>query len=155
MRGKPVSAAAGFQVDMKMYKAPDYRCLKPGRGNPKKWPHYDMPGLRAAKTEEELKKVEVIPFDVNFFNLEDPKVFKAFTDPKKGIGLWKKTYGFDYAAFIPGKGGKANMNKCQQECLKAEYSKFAKDCKADKGFFKCCLLGYNILISMFYNFFNS
>ena len=144
-----MSAAAGFLVDMKMYKAPDYRCLKPVKGNPKKWPHYDMPGLRAAKTEEELKKVEEIPFDVNFFNLEDPKVFKDFTDPKKGLALWKKTYGFDYAAFIPGYQGAANMNSCQQDCLKAEYSKFAKDCKADGGFFKCCLLGYTIPILYF------
>ena len=51
-------------IDMRMYKAPDYRCLKPKPGLPSsKWPHYDMEQHRAAKSVEELNKVDEIPFD--------------------------------------------------------------------------------------------
>ena len=47
-----------------MYKAPDYRCLKPKPGLPSsQWPHYDMEQHRAAKSIEELNKVDEIPFD--------------------------------------------------------------------------------------------
>ena len=49
---------------MKMYKAPDYRCLKPKPGLPSsQWPHYDMEQYRAAKNITELNNVEEIPFD--------------------------------------------------------------------------------------------
>ena len=101
-KSKAISAKTGFLTDMKMYKAPDYRCLKPKkRLHPKKWPHYYMPEFRAAKNKTELKKVEEVPFDINFLNMEDPKVFKAMTDPKKGPRLWIKTYGMDFADFLP------------------------------------------------------
>ena len=61
---KELSAATGFLVDMKMYKFPDYRCLKPNPEIPSsKWPHYDMVQYRAAKSAEELEKVAEIPFD--------------------------------------------------------------------------------------------
>ena len=51
-------------IDMRMYKYPDYRCLKPKPGLPSsQWPHYDMEQHRAAKSLEELDKVEEIPFD--------------------------------------------------------------------------------------------
>ena len=60
----------GYQTDMKMYKAPDYRCLKPKEGLPSsEWPHYDMKQHRAARTSEELEKVEEIPFDKEFDNI--------------------------------------------------------------------------------------
>ena len=69
-----LSAKAGYEVDMKLYKAPDFRCLKPlPMKPPQKWPHYDMPQFRQAKTAKELKQVKTHPFDINFFNLEDPK----------------------------------------------------------------------------------
>ena len=59
-----VNAATGYLVDMKMYKYPDYRCLKPKPGLPSsQWPHYDMEQHRAAKSVEELKRVDEIPFD--------------------------------------------------------------------------------------------
>ena len=49
---------------MRMYKYPDYRCLKPKPGLPSsQWPHYDMEQHRAAKSVEELNKVDEIPFD--------------------------------------------------------------------------------------------
>ena len=45
-----ISAKSAFEVDLKMFKGPDYRCLKPKKGvSPDKWPHYYMPELRAAK----------------------------------------------------------------------------------------------------------
>ena len=50
-----ITAKIGFQTDMRMYKAPDYRCLKPIPSmHSSKWPHYDMIGFRAAKTKQEL-----------------------------------------------------------------------------------------------------
>ena len=50
-----VNAKIGFQTDMRMYKAADFRCLKPSASVPSsKWPHYDMVGYRAAKTRAEL-----------------------------------------------------------------------------------------------------
>ena len=78
--GSP-SAILGFSTDIKMYKSNDFRCLKPKDGVPiEKWPHYEMHGYRAAKTEEELDEVEEIPFDKYFFNFEDPEVLNAMTD---------------------------------------------------------------------------
>ena len=45
-----ISAKSAFEVDMKMFKGPDYRCLKPKKGvSSQKWPHYYMPQFRAAK----------------------------------------------------------------------------------------------------------
>ena len=51
------TAAFGFLTDQRMFKNPDFRCLKP---NPKipssKWGHFEMHGYRAAKTKAELGK---------------------------------------------------------------------------------------------------
>ena len=59
-----VDAMTGYMTDMKMYKAPDYRCLKPMKNLPSSvWPHYDMEQHRVAKSIEELNKVEEIPFN--------------------------------------------------------------------------------------------
>ena len=44
--------------------------------------------------------------------MEDPKVFKAFTNPKSRFELWKKTCGFDFVTFLEGPGGKANVSQC-------------------------------------------
>ena len=64
MYKKDVDAKTGYLVDMKMYKAPDYRCLKPKEDLPSsEWPHYDMEQHRAAKTTEDMEKVGEIPFD--------------------------------------------------------------------------------------------
>ena len=82
-----------------------------------------------------------MPFDVNFFNMEDPAVFKKMRDKRKGPSLWKKTYGFDYTAFIPGKDGLSDLHKCHVHCLKEEYGEFAQKCKREGGFFKCCVIG--------------
>ena len=74
-------------IDMRMYKAPDYRCLKPKPGLPSsKWPHYDMEQHRAAKTVEELKKVGEIPFDKesSLFSSKiifDPSFLNAYYKP--------------------------------------------------------------------------
>ena len=97
-------AVIGFSIDKLMYKKNDFRCLKPKDGVPiEKWPHYEMHGYRAAKTEEELSKVQEIPFDKNFFNFEDPEVLNSFTDGSdNSVNLWKKTYGFDWGVWRRG-----------------------------------------------------
>ena len=106
-----------------------------------------MPEFRAAKNKAELRKVEEVPFDKHFLNMEDPKVFKAMTNPKHGPKLWKKTYGMDFVDFLPVVNltivdgltlYSASMHKIHKHCLAAEYGKFALDCKKNGGFFKCC-----------------
>ena len=124
------------------YKRFDNRCLKPVKNKPpREWPHYDMEQFRAAKTEEELKNVTEIPFDINVFNFEDPKVYKKFMDIKRGPNMWKKVYGFDTVKFGVGYRALGSMLLAKKDCLKAEYSKFAQKCKKNMGFFKCCMFG--------------
>ena len=126
---------------MKMWKYYDFRCLKPKKDlTPEKWPHYEMIGYRAAKTKEELQRVKEIKFDKYFFNLEDPKVWKDMTDVKKASRIWKKTYGFNFAALTEGKDGNANNTKCMIDCFKSEQRSFARQCKRKGGLFKCCRL---------------
>ena len=134
------TAVAGYSTDMRMYKTYDFRCLKPKDGVPiENWPHYEMHGFRAAKTEEELKEVVEIPFDKYFFNFEDPEVLNDLTDGSdKGLELWKKSYGFDWAAWTLGHGANESLTKTREHCLKAEYGNYAQDCKTHGGFFKCC-----------------
>ena len=49
---------------MKMYKFPDFRCLKPKVGVASSlWPHYEMTGHREARTVQQLQAVEEIPFN--------------------------------------------------------------------------------------------
>ena len=142
--GSP-SAILGFSTDIKMYKSNDFRCLKPKDGVPiEKWPHYEMHGYRAAKSEEELEEVEEIPFDKYFFNFEDPEILNAMTDgTEKGLNLWKRTYGWDWAAWIPSSftfsSSATDLPKGREHCLQAEYDDFAQNCKNNGGFFKCCL----------------
>jgi len=96
-------AAHGFSTDNRLYKNYDFRCLKPKSGvDSSKWPHYEMKGFRKANTKKELNKVQEIPHDINFFNFEDPKVFKEFTKGKD-TQIWKKTYGFDKTFRVDGK----------------------------------------------------
>ena len=138
-----VNARIGFQTHLRMYKYQDFRCLKPKLNvDSENWPHYDMTGYRAAKSKQELENIKEIKFDKNFFNFEDPKVFRAMTDSRKGIQLWKKTYGFDYATFVEGFEAIQNNTKCSLQCLKAEQSFFASKCQKIGGIFKCCLLSY-------------
>ena len=62
-----IGAATGYLVDLKMYKFPDFRCLKAKAGvGSSEWPHYEMAGHRAARTERELEKVEEIPFNKEY-----------------------------------------------------------------------------------------
>ena len=143
--GSP-SAILGFSTDIKMYKSNDFRCLKPKDGVPiEKWPHYEMHGYRAAKTEEELEEVEEIPFDKYFFNFEDPKVLNAMTDgTERGLNIWKRTYGWDWAAWVPGHGKTATLSKSRKHCLLAEYGSYAQNCKKNGGLFKCCITGFRL-----------
>ena len=71
-RWKGVDAATGYLVDMRMYKYPDFRCLKPKHGVPSsQWPHYDMEQHRAARTPKELERVKEIPFDKEYIHRMD------------------------------------------------------------------------------------
>ena len=135
-----MDAAKGFLTDQPMFKMSDFRCLKPKSGvDSSNWPHYEMKGFRDARTSEQLSKVREIPFDKYFFNFADPKVFNAITDgTEKGLKIWKKTYGFDWADYVPGRGKAAHHFKCNEHCLKAEFGSFAQKCKREGGFFKCC-----------------
>ena len=54
---------------------------------------------------------------------------------QKALNIWKKTYGFDYAYWVPGKGKDGKLETCQAHCLEAEYGKhdnFASNCKKSK-----------------------
>lgn len=143
--GQDVSATDGFKIDRHLWKNRDYRCIKPKDNvNPENWPHYEMEGYRNAKTKEELESVEEHEFDRNFFNLEDPEVWKKYTNQKSGPKRWRKTYGFDFAAIIDQMGGHSNNTPCYIDCFKAENEGFAKKCKKEGGLFKCCLLSLRL-----------
>ena len=62
--------------------------------------------------------------------------------------VWKETYGFDFVSVVPGQGDLSNPTDCYLDCLKAEYSQFAKNCRKGGGVFKCCHLGYTYLSLM-------
>ena len=123
-----------------MYKKSDYRCLKPSNTTkPDKWSYYDMEGFRAAKTVDEMKKVKEVKYSKYFFNFENPKVFKEMMDKKKGKRLWRKIYGFDFVSLNNKKNQPVQNYECVRYCYIAERRKFARKCKKDGGFFKCCL----------------
>ena len=134
-----------FNNDQRMYKTNDYRCLKPVKDKPpEEWPYYEMQGFRAAKTLIELEKVKEIKYDNNFFNFEDPEVFRAFTNKHSGRQLWRKTYGFDFVSISKYRSHPVRAYQCIKNCYQAEYGKFANICRKSKGFFKCCLTKYDI-----------
>ena len=41
-------------------------------------------------------QAKIQKFDNNFFNFEDPEVYRKFINPNE-TDIWKKTYGYDYA----------------------------------------------------------
>ena len=63
--------------------------------------------------------------------------------------IWKKSYGMDFVHLSPGSGDTVDPSFVWKDCLKAEFSSFAKKCRARGGFFKCCLGGWD-----FYQKFN-
>ena len=132
------NAVSGYSLDIPMIYFFDYRCLKPKNGIPsEQWPHYEMDGFRAAKTEEDLENVLEIPFDKYFFNFEDPEVLNTMTNGKdSGLEMWKKTYGFDWAAWVPGNGMQVDRYKRNKHCLEAEYGSFAQERSPDSLFFR-------------------
>ena len=133
-------AIDGYKNDQRMYKQHDYRCLKPVKDNPaEEWPYYEMNGFRSAKAEEELRKVKEIKYDENFFNFEDPKVFRKFTSMKTGRKLWKQTYGFDFVSINKYSTHPIDAYQCIRNCFQASFAKFANNCRRKGGFFKCCL----------------
>ena len=138
--GGEVDAMIGFGMDRTMWKNRDFRCLKPkSKLEPEYWPHYEMKGFRAAKTKDELENIEEVEFDKFFFNLEDPKVFNEMVKGENRKKVWKKTYGFDFVSFNDRNESGMAFTKCYKHCLKAEYKEFAKKCRKNGGFFKCCM----------------
>ena len=122
-----------------MYKRYDYRCLKPLKNiSSEKWPYYEMHGFRNAKTKKDLEQVKEIKYDKYFFNFEDPEVFKEMTSRKKGRRLWKRTYGFDFVSINKYPKQPVAATECHRYCFKAEHAKFARICRSNGGFFKCC-----------------
>ena len=142
--GQELNAKNLYQTDHALYKNPDYRCLKPKKGIPSsKWPHYEMDGHRAAKTKRELSNVQEIKFDKYFFNFADPAILKEMTDSKsKRIEqIWKDSYGYDTVHLIFSNKNYQEISPCAVDCLKAEFSYFAQQCKRAGGVFKCCISG--------------
>ena len=95
-----------------------------------------------------------------FYNFEDPQGWNdILKDKKKGNSLYfvsgflncpnlplggeiiKETYGFDFVSFVPGEGKLSNPTIGWKNCLKGEYSKFARKCRNRGGVFKCCFSG--------------
>jgi len=139
-----------FFSDKRMYKNPDYYCLKPNsHEDPKKWHRYEAAGFRKAFNKEMLENTQTFEYDEYLYNFEDPKILAAFTkNDKEARKIWRKSYNFHYTTMIPGlhstsyvpfKDTFSNMTKCVKECIKMEKSRFAKKCKKDGGYFKCCL----------------
>ena len=99
----------------------------------------------------------------HFFNFEDPQAWNDITKDKKmgknyyvfciiifklpiptasiGAKILKDTYGFDFVSFVPGSGKVWDPTKGWKNCLKGEYSKFARKCRKRGGVFKCCFSG--------------
>ena len=116
-----VTARDFFYSVQYMYKDWDYRCLVPySDKDPTKWKTYEMHDYRKASSEEELKRVDQIKYNNNFFNWVDPKVLKYFTKSNKNIKkAWKKTFGFPYATAMPWEiDGKYKRQRNVTECFK-------------------------------------
>ena len=61
----------------------------------------------------------------------------------KGAKILKDTYGFDFVSLVPGSGKVWDPTKGWKNCLKGEFSKFARKCRKRGGVFKCCFSGYD------------
>ena len=99
-----------------------------------------MKGFRAAKNKSELKEVGEFLFNKFFFNFEDPETWQRLMNPigkENGRSLWRTTYGFDFAAYNA-------CFKCRSQCMKEEFGTFAKKCRQEGGFFKCCVRQANL-----------
>ena len=118
-----VSASDLFYNVQSMYKDWDYRCLVPySDKDPTKWKTYEMHDYRKASSEEELKRVDQIKYNNNFFNWVDPNVLKYFTKSTKNIKkAWKKTFGFPYVTQAP-----LGTIKCFKKCARyvSSYSSY-------------------------------
>jgi len=134
-----------------MYKGEDQRCLKPdSHKDPAKWEHYDPDDFVQAVDETQLKEANTTKFDKNFFNFESVDAFaEATSNP---LDFFKKSYGYDFAGLIPDHLADASgqiqtlsqLEPCAADCLREEQSDFAKQCRKDRGFFKCCSVTLNL-----------
>jgi len=130
-----------------MYKGYDNRCLKPDDSkDPELWDHYDPDDFYDATSQEMLDKAKIQKFDKNFFNFEDPEVYRKFTK-FNATEEWRQTYGFDFACAFkhPSRASQQDKSafvRCMVEgnkkCIKASKSSFAANCRKENGIFKCC-----------------
>ena len=122
------TASGLFNSQQHIYKNWDYRCLVPySHKDPTKWKTYDNYDYRNASSEEELKSVDQLEYDNNFFNFVDPKVLKYFTNSTESSEkAWKDTYGFPYVTTIPwnSKYFTAVLMKCWEKCASLEESSY-------------------------------
>jgi len=104
----------------------------------KHWKYYHPESFLKAVNKMQLAEAKLIKNDERFFQFENPQVFKQFV----GDGYrktFKEVYGFDYVKRVPDTEGKRSLLPCSKNCLKQEKSKFAKECRAMNGLFKCCV----------------
>jgi len=142
-QGASINAVDELRAHNSMFKGRDNRCLKPNdEKDPENWDHYDPDDFYEAASEEDLRKAKIQTFDKNFLNFEDMDVTEKFLDPN-GTQIWKETYGVDYAAIVK----KTNVTSiCKKHCMKKETSNFARTCRKNGGFFKCCEIGFDLKV---------
>ena len=132
------------------FSTDNYDCLKPdSHEDPKEWQTYEHEGFKQAFNDEMLKNTAAFPYDKYLYNFEDPKIFHAYTkNEKKAKKIWKNSYNWETVKWVPGIKSTSyvsanetwmNMTKCIKKCIKMKRSKFAKKCKKQKGYFKCCV----------------
>ena len=96
-----LNAAELFNVFNMMYKAADYRCLKPhSNKNPDKWEFYSTVEFKAAATNKQFETVPSLKYDNNFNNWIDPSVLENYVSSEKSAEKsWKNSYGFPIIHF--------------------------------------------------------
>merc|ERR1719412_1492327 len=84
-----------------------------------------------AYTQDELDKAKVIPGSSHLqFNHRPLDIYKKES-------FWKNR-GFDWAKITDGRGALGYMDNVVEYCKRAEKkNNFAKECRKNRGFFKC------------------
>ena len=133
-----------------LYQFNDYRCLKPGsHEHPAKWHTYQVEGYRRASSKEMLNDVQTFPYNMYMYNLEDPEILRfAGKSDKNARKYWRRGYGVYFATRMPDMDRTADnaflldYSECTEKCTKIEKSKFAKRCRKNGGYFKCCVFSH-------------
>ena len=56
----------------------------------------NLPAMTTHELDQIFFQAKIQRFDKNFFNFEDPAVYRKFIDPND-TAIWSETYGYDYA----------------------------------------------------------